>query len=550
MRIQAKPCVSALTLATVVGLNLGGLPGEALGQDRIILRGLVRDFRAEHPDFGVAPPEGFGHAPGNASLTLVDGRQLLFTGQGYMAISQWRDVQGRSIAPHLYNKAGLNYWTWSEAGVAVNGAISMDQNTTIDSWDSEAGTYDDTMASDAVVATNADETQISINATATLGGDLMVGPDGDPAAATSSGSVEGLAGVLDSIGDLPTVTVPTNLGPSTGDWSIGSFTTATISTWKLHVDNFTVDQFSTVYIDGNVIIRVDQSFNLARGVKIELTPGSTLVLYTLGTFNAYNQDVTINANTMDPSLVTIYQLGTTPIEFSQNAQIYANIVAPNADLILNSDADLYGSFIGQSITLDSDAGMHIDTSPNLATACGPLVIDSAGIAGADTFAGVTDAYTFWQWFHDVPGVNAGKKLSINLTLAPDGMYEYDTDAFYPIDGKLYGNEGAAHNYHFTLEIPMSFVYEACAGQVFEFEGNDDVWLYIDGKLVMDLGGMLANVPQVVEMDRLGLTDGQSYDIRFFYAQRQSISARFRIRTNITLVPQPYNQGLVGFADFD
>ncbi|MCH9057628.1 MAG: hypothetical protein IIB55_03260, partial [Planctomycetes bacterium] len=129
MRIQAKPCVSALTLATVVGLNLGGLPGEALGQDRIILRGLVRDFRAEHPDFGVAPPEGFGHAPGNASLTLVDGRQLLFTGQGYMAISQWRDVQGRSIAPHLYNKAGLNYWTWSEAGVAVNGAISMDQNT-------------------------------------------------------------------------------------------------------------------------------------------------------------------------------------------------------------------------------------------------------------------------------------------------------------------------------------------------------------------------------------------------------------------------------------
>ena len=550
MRIQTKPVLSAFTLAAVVGLNLGFLPCEALGQNRLILRGVVRDFMTDHPDFGVSPAEGFGHAPGNASLTLVNERQLMFTGQGFMATSQWRDVQGRPIAPHLFNKAGLDYWSWSQAGVAVNGAITMTQNTTIDSWDSTAGTYAATVSSDAVVATNADDSQISINATATLGGDLMVGPGGDPAAATSSGAVTGLAGVLDTTGDLPSITPPGNLGPSTGDWSLGQEDTATISSNKLHVTNFTVDKNSIVYIDGNLVLLVDNSFNLAQGVSIKLTAGSTLVLYILGPINAYDQDIKINANTKDPSLVTIYFLDTTPMEFSQSAEIYANIIAPDADLILNSDAELFGSFIGQSILLDQGAALHIDKAPNYATACGPLVIDTAGTAGADTFAGVTDAYTFSQWFRDVPGVNAAKKADVKLTLAGDGMFEYITDSFYPIDNKLYGNEGAAHNYHFTFEVPATFVYEACTDQMFMFQGDDDAWLYVDGKLVMDLGGMLAGVPQVVEMDRLGLTDGETYDIRFFYAQRQTTSARFAMRTNIDLIPEPYALGFVGFPDFD
>lgn len=550
MRMRMKPGVSALTLATVVGLNLGFLPSEVIGQDRLILRGIVRDFKADHPDFGVSPPQGFGHAPGNASLTLVNGRQLLFTGQGFMATSQWRDVMGRPIAPHMYNRTGLDYWSWSQAGVAVNGSITMTQNTTIDSWDSTAGTYAATVSSDAVVATNADDSQVSINATATLGGDLMLGPGGDPSAATSSGGVTGLAGVLATTGDLPTITVPVNLGPSTGDWSIGQSASATISTNKLHVDNFTVGKDSTVIIDGNVVMRVDQAFSLSQNVTIKLTPGSTLVLYILGDINAFDQGLMFNENTMDPSLVTIYQLGTTPVEFAKDGQIYANIIAPNADLVLNSKADLYGSFIGQSILIDQDAGMHIDKAPNLATACGPLVIDTAGVAGADTFAGVSGAYTFSQWFRDVPGVNASKKYDVKLDLAADGMFEYITDAFYPIDRKLYGNEGAAHNNYFTFEVPATFVYQACTDQVFTFQGDDDAWLYVDGKLVMDLGGMLADTAQVVEMDRLGLTDGQTYDIRFFYAQRQGNMARFRMRTNIDLIPDPYTLGFVGFPDFD
>src|SRR5262249_12646641 len=146
------------------------------------------------------------------------------------------------------------------------------------------------------------------------------------------------------------------------------------------------------------------------------------------------------------------------------------------------------------------------------------------------------ASSFVAWYSDVLGTNLSAMHAIDLVRNASGIYEYIDDAFYPIDNQLFGNEGQSHNNYFTYEITVPFVHHACSGTFFEFSGNDDAWMYINGKLGLDLGGVMPATSQYVEIDRIaGLQDGQTYTMHFFYAQRQANSAVFHLRTNMDLV---------------
>ena len=71
--------------------------------------------------------------------------------------------------------------------------------------------------------------------------------------------------------------------------------------------------------------------------------------------------------------------------------------------------------------------------------------------------------------------------------------------------------------------------------VFVVEGNDDAWGFVNGKLAMDLGGAGSGHEQRIDFDRLGLTDGQEVELKFFYAHRRETDAsRFAMRTNVPL----------------
>ena len=179
--------------------------------------------------------------------------------------------------------------------------------------------------------------------------------------------------------------------------------------------------------------------------------------------------------------------------------------------------------------------------------------DVAGSFGQAGTGGITSARTFAHWFRNVPVYNMSQPLTLTLYRQADGMYVFDDQinaeyielgGFFPIDDQLFGNTDSSgnphdqHNFHFTFEVHSQFEYDAAAGQSFKFEGTDSVWLYIDGILVNDLVGVHASHDQYVDVDRLGLEDGESYQLDFFFAQRYEPQSHFRIETNILLDSLP------------
>ena len=89
-----------------------------------------------------------------------------------------------------------------------------------------------------------------------------------------------------------------------------------------------------------------------------------------------------------------------------------------------------------------------------------------------------------------------------------------------------------HNYGFAMKIQAEFVY--VKGQYFEFNGDDDVWVFINNKLVVDIGGQHRKVKKSVNLDDLGLTPGETYPFHIFYAERKRTQSNFMMRTSIDL----------------
>ncbi|HSY18878.1 MAG TPA: fibro-slime domain-containing protein [Candidatus Acidoferrales bacterium] len=169
----------------------------------------------------------------------------------------------------------------------------------------------------------------------------------------------------------------------------------------------------------------------------------------------------------------------------------------------------------------------------------PIFASSTGTASTTQ---ITSAASFAQWYQTTPGTNVYVPGTLTLTNTSVGVFQSSGIDFFPLDGQGFNSDGSQgdsacdlsgpHNFCFATHIKFTTKLNNSSATI-TVTGGNDIWIFINGTLVIDLGGDHSPITGTwsalsAAMVALGLSYGQTVTVDIFQAQRHTCGSNFTL----------------------
>jgi len=291
---------------------------------------------------------------GDYNVTVSDPASTspLVTATGFFPGRASADAVSRAVRAHL-RRSGTIFKYAAFGGTSIR----MSGQATTDSYDSSLGAYNVATNRDTNgdVGTNGD---ITATGSAHIYGDAGTGDTGTFSDTSKvSGSIEHENDV-----NLPLTSVPASLGGLSSGGTINSTTTITAGDHKYlsislsSKDTVTIVGPANIYLTGATAIKVSGQAQ----VVISSSSAGPVNIYFDGDIDLTGQGV-VN-NTKLPSQFILYgtNAASQDVKMAGQDDFYGAIYAPTAVMNLSGQGALFGSFIGDTVDISGQGGVHYD----------------------------------------------------------------------------------------------------------------------------------------------------------------------------------------------